>query len=163
MRKIVIGSPISIEEFESNFEKKTMLKANHSLFTANIFLSKVDKKKRKFVIIKTGKYGVGGGQLYLYGKYRQQKEKTIVVGKFDITGVQKIVAYLMFISTYIVFALRVGWRGTHILIATILYHLILFFGYKLLCALSFRVFKQRGEEAIALLKEILYKDDSIFI
>lgn len=91
MKKITLSGSISVEEFERKIMSKSKEKNFDSLFASNAFLVKLNKDKRKFVVAKTGKYGIGRERLYFYAKYEEQNGKTVIVGKFDLPLTLKLV------------------------------------------------------------------------
>ena len=155
MRRIVISGPISIEEFGSSVERCSIRKTCYSMTTADSLISKIDKNRRTLLIIKSGRFGISRGQLYFYGKYFQQANTTTVVGKFDMSLLQKILLYILFGTLFTIFILSVGWEGMYTLIAIFLYHLLLFLLYKLFCVLSLHLFRKRSDEVIIQLNKIL--------
>ena len=155
MKTITMSGTITIQEFEARLEKTTVIKTIHSLTPAEILLSKLDKEKGKFIICKTGKYGISGGQLYFYGSYFQQGRSTRVIGKFDMPVTQKIVLYALFVVVFLMFVTAINWNIEYILIAALLYHGFLFLFYKILYKLSLRIFRKRNDSVIMLLNEIL--------
>ena len=127
MRRIVISGPISIEKFESAVERNSKSKTFHSMTTADSFISKIDKNKKTLLIVKTGRLGISRGQPRFYGKYNQKANITTVVGRFDISPLQKVILFVLFSALLLIFVLSVGWEGIYTLLAIIIYYLLLFF------------------------------------
>ena len=155
MKKIVISGPISVQAFEARLERKAAAKTLHSMTASEVFLTKIDKEKRRFIIGKTGRYGISGGQMYFYGNYSQQENDIQIVGKFDMPAIQKAVMYIMFIAVFLPFILNADLAGVWVALTVIVYHVFLFLLYKVLCSLSVLIFRKRNDSVMALLEEIL--------
>lgn len=154
MRSINLCGDINNSLFESRLKRSTQEKTLSRLFSGNVFLCALDKGRKKIQVVKTGEFGIGGGQLYFRGTYTQQDGCTVLSGKFQLSAMQIVVSYGVFLLPFIFVMFQLNSLVAAVS-GAIIYHLVLCILYKLHNKLSLIIFQGRYDAVETLLKNIL--------
>jgi len=153
MKKYYYESKISEYEFESYLKLNTHKKTLSSTFAQSQTLLSIDKKRKTFVLVRTGAHGISGGQLYFYGSYVQRETGLAVRGRFALPRLQLLVL-ILFISLVLVlfFLCEVG---SFAIIPVISLFLFVFLIITAIAKVSGFVFRSRSAIIIELLDSAL--------